>query len=167
MNRSYLLLGSNMGNRLDLLEHARRLISRNIGKVTQTSSIYETESWGFISENMFLNQVLLVETELLPEVMLDRILDIEKSLGRERSGEKYSSRSIDIDILFYGDQVIDQSGLVIPHPRIQDRLFTLIPLNEIDPGMIHPLFKKTIRELLEECNDHLKVSLYHPGATTL
>lgn len=157
MAKIYLLLGGNMGDRIGYLNKAGKMITERIGKIQTASSLYETEPWGFENENAFLNQIVVAHTLLEPEQVLNPILQIENELGRTRTNEQYSSRTIDIDILFYDDIVISSKDLTIPHPRLHERRFTLEPLAEIDPGMTHPVFGKTISELLEECDDKMEV----------
>lgn len=150
----YLSLGSNQGERLEnLLSACNELI--NLGKSFYYSSVYETESWGFDTEQKFLNMALCFETDLLPGELLKAIEAIESKLGRIRSSLKsgYESRVIDIDILFYGDMIINSTDLVVPHPLLHKRKFVLIPLVEIDEGIIHPVYKKSIPQLLSECED--------------
>jgi len=155
-----LLLGSDMGDREDLLNKACALIEAGIGRITLASSIYESEAWGFSSDTLFLNQVVCLDNAPEPQDLLEKVQQIESQLGRERTGLRYSSRSIDIDILFYDNRVISTERLVIPHPRLHQRSFTLIPLNEILSEMVHPLLNKTVRELLYVCEDDLKVRKY-------
>jgi len=149
----YLLLGSNLGEKKKQVNEAMDLIATMIGPVTMRSSLYETEPWGFSSEEFFLNRALQVLTFLSPEEVMQKIRGIEMIFGRERSGSGYSSRTLDIDILFYDDLVLNQETLIIPHPRIQDRKFALVPLDEIAHELIHPVLRKTIRELLRNCSD--------------
>ena len=148
----FLLLGSNLGDRAATLQSAIRHISERVGFVSLHSSVCETEPWGVADQPAFLNQVLRVETELAPEEVLRIILDIEHELGRVRY-ERWGARVIDIDLLYYSDLVLDTARLTLPHPRLQDRLFTLIPLAEIAPDFIHPVFKMTSAALLESCPD--------------
>lgn len=150
----YLLLGSNLGDRKFFLSEAAGSIADKVGKVIKSSSIYETASWGKQDAPDYLNQVLLINTRLAPEVVLEVILSIEKDLGRERK-EKYGSRTIDIDILFYGNHIIDGIDLKIPHPELHHRRFTLAPLAEIAADLMHPVLKKTIMELKTELKDNL------------
>ena len=145
-----------------MLGLARKGIEARLGKITKASSIYETEPWGFISENSFLNQVIEISTDENPDQLLDNILKLEKELGRERHGSGYSSRIIDIDILFYNNCIIRKKNLTIPHPRIEERMFTLVPLKELDEDMVHPGSHKTIGELYRECKDRVRVELYGP-----
>lgn len=153
MNRVFLEIGGNQGNRLANLQKCTMLIDKQIGKLVKQSSIYETPPWGFESKQLFYNQVLLVESLLTPTQILKVLLDIEKKLGRIRQQQKYSSRTMDIDILFFNDEIIDNPQLEVPHPRLQHRLFVLKPLAEIAPDFIHPVLKKRISELLEICED--------------
>ncbi|MDR2802560.1 MAG: 2-amino-4-hydroxy-6-hydroxymethyldihydropteridine diphosphokinase [Prevotellaceae bacterium] len=155
-----LLLGSNQGDRVHLLQQARRLLSQYAGKIVQQSALYESEPWGFASPCWFINQVVEVETALPPLQLLSVAQQIEKTLGREKpQGARYAARTMDIDILFFGGEIICTSGLIVPHPRLHERRFTLMPLCEIAPEMKHPVLKKTIRTLLQECEDAGKVFL--------
>jgi 2-amino-4-hydroxy-6-hydroxymethyldihydropteridine diphosphokinase len=163
MNIVYLLLGSNLDNRAASLQEARNLVSSLIGNILHVSAIYESEAWGFSSENQFLNQVVKIETSLDAHAVMEVNQLIEKSLGRVRNpGEGYASRIIDIDILFYNSEIIREENLEIPHPKIQERMFTLIPLSELDGAFIHPSLKKSVNDLLGECDDQLAVNLYLP-----
>ncbi len=143
------------------LEKARKQISLHIGKIQTTSSVYETEPWGFSAEIPFLNQVAISETILEPQQVMQKILGIEKDLGRIRKQGRYSSRRIDIDILFYDDMIINEKDLVIPHPMLHKRRFALEPLAEIEPELVHPVLKKTISDLYKECSDNSEVRKMH------
>ena len=154
MKGIFLLLGSNVGDSKRLLKEAREMIISDIGEIIRASGIYQTQAWGVEDQPDYLNQVLEIESGLSPETMLDRINSIEKSLGRIRY-QKWHMRSIDIDILYYGDQLIQSERLIIPHAHIQNRQFVLVPMNEIDPDFMHPLLNKTQKELLETCPDTL------------
>lgn len=160
MKRVFLSLGSNLGDRADNLQQAKNRIGELIGPVISASSLYETEPWGFESDNEFLNMVLCAETGLAPSGLLGRILMIESQLGRIRCETRYSSRNIDIDILLYNSEIINEEALIIPHPRMHERRFVMIPLAEIAPELIHPVLKKTIRSLLKSCPDNRKVELF-------
>ncbi len=153
----YLLLGSNLGDRKKHLSTALDLIRELIGPVSRVSSIYETEPWGFSSENYFFNMAVQVGTFLLTGEVMLKIGEIEKTFGRERQGRGYSSRTIDVDILFYDDLVMKGETLQIPHPLLQERRFVLVPLKEIAPDLIHPVFHKSIGELFSNCPDTKKV----------
>ncbi len=157
MNKVYLLLGGNLGDRFNNLSNARNKIEDEIGKITKESSIYETVSWGFESENDFLNQVLIVETDYNSLQILEKCHEIENHLGRVRESEQYASRTMDIDILFYNDEIIDLPELTIPHKQLHKRRFTLEPLVEIAPEYVHPRLKKSIYQLLLECDDNSKL----------
>lgn len=156
-NEVYLLTGGNSGDRFKLLEQAKSDISEKIGKIKNESSIYETAPWGFKAEQNFLNQVVEVSTKLTPQKVLEFCLEIENELGRERKSGHYESRTMDIDILFYNDEIINEPGLIIPHPKLHLRRFTLVPLTETEPDFVHPVLKKTLAVLLENCNDNSKV----------
>lgn len=148
-----LSLGTNIGNRQANLANALIEIEKKIGKIKFLSSIYETDAWGFESDS-FLNQVVQVKTSFDPQTLINGCLGIEKELGRVRiEGSGYSSRIIDLDILFYDDLILQEEKLVIPHPYIQERRFILVPLNEIIPNYIHPVLHKKISQLLADCYD--------------
>lgn len=157
MAEVYLLIGGNLGNRFLYLREATQQIKSNIGKILNFSALYETEPFGFTDESQFLNQCLWVETSKSPRDLLKIISSIETSLGRIRTGIKYSSRTIDIDILFYEGMIIEEPGLIIPHPEFHKRNFALIPMSEINPQFIHPVFKKSVQQLLKECDDQHRV----------
>lgn len=156
MNSVFLLLGSNLGHRHKYLNEAIGLISAQISPVIKTSSIYETQSWGKSDAPDYLNQVIILETDMPARDLLHKILIIELMLGRKRE-EKWGSRTIDIDILFYGDEIINQDGLYVPHPELHNRRFTLEPLAEIAPGLVHPMLGKTISVIKNELKDDLIV----------
>ena len=160
MAKVYLLLGGNIGDRISNLHLTTKLIKERTGKIIQRSSVYESEPWGYQSKNMFLNQVLLVETEAGPEELMEILENIEKKAGREEKGNKYSDRIIDIDILFYNDLIINNDNLIIPHKLLHKRKFALTPLFEISPDFVHPVLKKSIRTLLEECDDPFNVMVF-------
>jgi 2-amino-4-hydroxy-6-hydroxymethyldihydropteridine diphosphokinase len=157
MSLVYLLIGGNIGNRMKYLESAIEIIAQGTGKVIRTSSVYETEPFGFSAMKQFFNICVLVETELSPHKILEVILKVETSLGRKRVTEKLVSRTIDIDILFYDDVILNEPALIIPHPELYKRNFALIPMSEIGPEFIHPVLGKTITRLLEESTDRHKV----------
>ena len=155
----YLLLGSNLGDRISYLRQASRLIRETVAAVIQASSVYETQSWGKTDEPDYLNQVLYIETDLHPGLLLEKLLDIETIMGRKRE-VKWGSRIIDIDILFYGDQKINEPNLVVPHPELHNRMFTLAPLNEIAPDFVHPVLQKKISDLKSELKSDLTVKMF-------
>jgi 2-amino-4-hydroxy-6-hydroxymethyldihydropteridine diphosphokinase len=161
MNIAYLLTGGNVGEREKNLAEARRMIEKHCGKITNVSSIYETEAWGTIAQPKFLNQALKVATSLNPSELLNEILDIEKKMGRVR-GQKYGPRKIDIDILLFNQLVLNKPGLTIPHPELQNRRFALQCLNDIAAMEVHPVLNITIHQLLIECVDPLKVHMFQP-----
>ena len=154
----YLSTGSNLGDRLDNLVVAARKISQQVGRILNISPVVESQPWGFKADTSFLNQVLMIETEFVPGQVLDKVLEIEKSLGRERTGKGYTSRSIDIDILLYNDELINNDNLVVPHPLMQNRKFVLFPLAAIAPGLFHPGFQVPIIELLQKLDDNSPIS---------
>lgn len=160
VHKCFLLLGSDKGDRQSMIVSAIELISMTIGEIRNRSSFYLTEPWGFISENDFLNCAVEVATEKSPEELLASVLEIETALGRTRPKESssYLSRYIDIDILFYDTDIIGLEHLQIPHPKLHERRFALIPMHEIAPDRMHPVFKKTIADLLRECSDMLSVT---------
>ena len=153
----YILLGGNIGDKKRIFSEVYDRLAQQIGKISAQSAIYETEPWGFESDDLFWNQVLEISCELLPEEVLKKTQQIEIELGRIRKKNQYDSRIIDIDILFYGNQIIELKNLVIPHQRIQERNFVLVPMNEIASDFIHPVFQKSISQMLSECTDQLKV----------
>lgn len=152
MERVVLITGGNVGNVARTLERARGMLSVEVGREVAASPVMESEPWGFDSPDKFLNQVLVLETSLLPHEVLHICLDIEKRLGRERDEKAcgYRSRTIDIDILFYGRRVIDTPELKIPHPLIAVREFVLSPLNSVMPEFIHPVSGKSVARMVEE-----------------
>ncbi|QJD97505.1 2-amino-4-hydroxy-6-hydroxymethyldihydropteridine diphosphokinase [Mucilaginibacter robiniae] len=157
MNTVYLLLGSNLGNRQLFLEQARKILTERVGAISSQSAVYETASWGKADEPSYLNQVLSLQTTLPPYEVLRMALDIEQELGRERL-ERWGSRTLDIDILYYNDLVLEESpDLIIPHPRLHERRFALEPLAEIAPDFKHPVLKQTNYELKCMVKDELEV----------
>jgi 2-amino-4-hydroxy-6-hydroxymethyldihydropteridine diphosphokinase len=156
MYTAYLLTGTNLGEREQHLEEARKLIRRSAGTISCVSALYETAAWGKTDQPSFLNQALELQTALKAHDLMEQLLGVEKTIGRLRQ-EKYGPRIIDIDILLFDDEVISKPSITIPHPRMQERRFALTPLAEIAAGIIHPVLKKTIQQLLNECPDPLKV----------
>lgn len=158
-NGVYLLSGSNLGDRMANLARALELIEERTGKVLAQSQLYETAAWGIEKQPPFLNQVLEIGTSLTPPDLLQTLLEIEKKLGRQRI-QKWGERLIDLDILYYGKTVIDEPELKVPHPHIPERRFTLIPLCELAPLLVHPVLKKNQLQLLKECPDRLEVKVF-------
>ncbi|MEY4308113.1 MAG: 2-amino-4-hydroxy-6-hydroxymethyldihydropteridine diphosphokinase [Bacteroidota bacterium] len=153
----FLSLGGNLGNTREIFEGAYPLIEKKIGKISVYSSIYQTEAWGPIQQDDFLNQVILVSTMLKPEACLTELLEIEREFGRERK-ERWGPRTLDLDILYYGDVIIAESDLSIPHPRIAERKFILTPLAEIAPFFEDPVSRKSMVTLLADCTDNSQVN---------
>ncbi len=159
MNNTYLLLGSNMGNSKASLLKAVVQIEKQIGAIIRQSGLYSTAAWGNTKQPDFLNQVIIVETKLSAPQTMQTILSIEKKMGRIRT-VKNAPRVIDIDILFFNKQIIDQEHIRIPHPQIQNRRFVLVPLNQLSPNLKHPVLKKTVHQLLINCPDRLNVKKF-------
>lgn len=157
-HRVFLSLGTNLGDREDNLQRAVVRISEVIGRVTRRSVIVESDAVGFKSDDRFYNIVLEVETEHSPEEVLRLILDIERAMGRERS-EHMSSRIIDIDLLLYDDRVIETRDLVVPHPRMHERNFVLVPFAQAAGSIVHPILKKTVKQMLLDANDNSEVHI--------
>lgn len=155
MTRCYILFGSNQGDKVKLLEQACTLVNERCGMLVERSSAYITEPWGFEADEWFLNELLVVETKLGPDKLMDTLLAIEAELGRVRHPEKkgYSSRTVDLDILYYGDRIIKTAKVTIPHPRLHLRRFALTPLCEVIPDFLHPEFNMSQKRLLEKCPD--------------
>ena len=146
----FIALGTNLGNRLANLQAAIQSMPPEV-IVLAESHIYETPPWGYKDQPAFLNMVIKAETELEPEQLLQYLKELETELGREQSFH-WGPRLIDLDILFYDDLVLDSPPLIIPHPRLHERAFVLVPLMELAPELIHPVFKKSVRELIAEVN---------------
>jgi 2-amino-4-hydroxy-6-hydroxymethyldihydropteridine diphosphokinase len=155
-NSVFISLGGNLGNTREIFKNVYAEIEKKIGPITKKSSIYQTAAWGPISQPDFLNQVINLSTEILPEPMIVILLDIEKSLGRIRE-ERWGPRVIDLDILFYEEQIHSTDLLHLPHPEIENRKFVLIPLVEIAADKTHPISKKTMAEILAETKDETEV----------
>lgn len=163
MSRCFLLLGTNLGDKSQNLLTANEQIVSKIGNLISISSIYHTSAWGKEDQGDFLNQVLAINTSLTPSEVLSFCLNIEKEMGRVRF-EKWGERLIDIDILYYDQQTIKEKNLIVPHQELQNRKFTLVPLIEIAPDFIHPIYNKTNQELLETCDDSLEVRVYQQNS---
>ena len=155
METYYVLFGSNQGDRQQLFAQASLLVEDRCGRIVQVSKAYESEPWGFEAEEWFLNRVIAVESELAPEEMLHQLLAIESELGRVRHPEieGYTSRTADLDVLYYGNHIIQTESLTIPHPRLHLRRFALAPMCDVAPYWMHPVLHKTQVELLECCPD--------------
>lgn len=156
MDGVYLLLGTNLGDRTANLDRVRELLIGNKVAIIKESLIYETAAWGIEDQPSFLNQVLEIETPKTPAMLLELTKAIEEDMGRVRK-VKWGERLIDIDILYYGNTVMNQPNLIIPHPEIQNRRFTLVPLTEIASEFLHPDLMKSQQQLLEECTDQLGI----------
>ncbi len=152
MSKVYLSIGSNKGNRSVLINKAIDEIEKKVGIIISRSSIYQSKSWGFDS-NDFYNLCLLIDTDIMPKSLLINLKKIEKSMGREDIDGSYSDRLIDIDILFYDNITTDSEDLKIPHPKIEIRKFVLVPMLEIADDYVHPILNKTIKELYNDCSD--------------
>lgn len=157
MNTAYIMLGSNKGDSHQALADARRYLQCYVGKVLRSSSIYETAPWGTSdSQKSYLNQALMLATYRSPGQLINTCLAIEKIMGRQRSTPN-AARTMDIDIMFIDDMVVDQANLIVPHPRLHLRNFCLSPLTEIAPEFVHPVLGLTLRSLLEKLDDDLAV----------
>jgi 2-amino-4-hydroxy-6-hydroxymethyldihydropteridine diphosphokinase len=156
MNIAYLLIGGNLGNRSANLQKAIQMIEQNCGQVVQSSAIYETEAWGLTDQPAFYNQALKIETDYPPERLMHLLLQIEQEMGRTRH-IKLGPRTIDLDMLFYDQIILNTAFLVLPHPAIVERRFVLLPLSEIAPNFNHPILHNSIQQLLIACTDPLDV----------
>ena len=152
-----LCVGGNLGNKAQIFSETSDLIENQIGHVMKASPVYETPPWGFETKNRFWNQVLVVETNLEPMEVLQKIRAFEKHFGRKRKDGTYLSRKMDIDILFYDNEIIQTEKLTIPHPLMEKRRFVLVPLCDILPDLVHPENGKLLREMLAECSDTSEV----------
>lgn len=159
MKDVYLLFGSNLGDRLGHLNEAIERTSSACGHLLRRSKVYETAAWGKTDQPAFLNQVVKMETPQQANQLLFSLLKIEQQMGRIRR-EKYSERIIDIDILYYADEIIQTADLVVPHPRIAERRFVLVPMAELNNQWMDPVKKMSIQSLLEQCTDQLEVTIF-------
>ena len=159
MELCYILFGSNMGDKDVVFAESCLLINKRCGKLKDISSPYESEPWGFEADEWFLNRLIVIETELDPDELMRQLLDIEAELGRVRQPEieGYTSRVVDLDILYYGNWVMQTPMVTIPHPRLHLRRFALMPLCELIPDFVHPVLQRTQNELLEACPDTSEV----------
>ena len=154
MNIVYLLLGGNLGNSKEIFQHAIQMLEISVGIINHSSSLYESQPWGFKHKNNFINQAIKVSTNLSPAEILDACLLVEQQLGRNRvNTDNYQARIIDIDILLFNTEIINDNNLIIPHLHLHNRRFALLPLAEIASNQIHPKFDKTISQLLYSCSD--------------
>jgi 2-amino-4-hydroxy-6-hydroxymethyldihydropteridine diphosphokinase len=162
MSTAYLCAGSNIGDRVGYLQQANMLLKDTEGiTVTDISSIYETEPVGFKDQEWFANAVLKIETTLTPQELLRECMRIEKQLGRNRNEEeRWGPRTLDLDILFYDNEIIMEESLQIPHPRMHQRAYALVPMLELDPDFIHPIIKKSVMKIHDELEDPEEVYLY-------
>ena len=159
MNIVYLLLGTNEGDRLNWLKFAIEQLEEHCGNTTAQSRIYETAAWGIEDQPSFLNMAVKLETDLSPLDLLQQTNEIEQKAGRQRT-VKWGQRTLDIDLLFYNNEVIDEPVLRVPHPEIENRRFALAPLNEIAALYLHPISQKTVAEMLKNCPDKLSAKIF-------
>ncbi|WP_353850259.1 2-amino-4-hydroxy-6-hydroxymethyldihydropteridine diphosphokinase, partial [Hydrotalea sp.] len=160
---AYILLGSNLGNRTAYLQAAINEIEKQCGPIIITSSIYETEAWGVEQQPPYLNQVIAITTTLLPEQLMQTLLEIELKLGRKRT-KRFAERTIDLDILLINNLIFQTPLLTVPHPAMQQRKFVLLPLQEIAPQIIHPITQLSITQMLQACTDKLRVEKFENHA---
>jgi len=156
MPTAYLLLGSNLGDRAALLHNAVQHLAATAGPVEAASALYETAAWGLADQPAYLNQAVRLRTSLAPAALLAACLATEQQAGRTRR-IRWDARTLDVDILLYDDLVLDSPQLQIPHPRLPERRFALVPLAEIAAGVMHPALHQTVTELLAACADALAV----------
>lgn len=154
----YLSFGSNVGDKAANIETALKFLDEASVKLKIISSMFETEPWGNSEQQKFLNAAGEFETSHSPQQLINQILTIENLMGRQRK-IKWEPRIIDIDILFFGNKILNENGLIIPHPEMHKRKFVLVPLAEIAPGFVHPILEKTIMEISSECMDSLMVTI--------
>jgi 2-amino-4-hydroxy-6-hydroxymethyldihydropteridine diphosphokinase len=156
MSLAYLILGGNQGNRIEIISKAIDMLTNKIGPKISISALYESESWGFKSE-LFVNQIIIIETDLSPSEVLSGTQQIESQLGRIRNKAEFEARTIDIDLLYFDSLIISQENLYIPHPKISGRRFVLVPLAEIAPDFKDPATGISVFEMLDQCPDTSKV----------
>jgi 2-amino-4-hydroxy-6-hydroxymethyldihydropteridine diphosphokinase len=157
MHQVFLSIGGNLGNKRANFDKVYTHIQNELGCIVLRSSVYETAPWGFDSEDPFWNQILVIETHLNPSEIIERIAKIDAVFGRKRISEGYSSREMDVDILYYDSEIINAENLTIPHPMLYKRLFVLVPLAEIAPDFVHPVLKLTSIEMLNNCQDNSEI----------
>jgi len=160
----YLGIGGNLGNRLENINSAINHITKDIVRPDKISSIYLSEPWGFEHAKYFTNAVIALKTDMLAKDILQIVLNIENKMKRIRTSSGYQGRTMDIDILYYGNKVIKTQNLEIPHPKIEDRLFVLLPIKEISPNFCSPISGKHINNLIIECKDKSKIKKLHYGS---
>lgn len=154
-------LGSNLGDRMEILRGSLDILRREAGEITAVSSVWETDPWGFEAETKFLNMAATIKTALKPLVLMQLFRSVEGRLGRRKvSNRRYESRIIDLDILQWGQTVISVPGLEIPHPKMADRRFVLVPMSEIVPSLVHPVTGLSVGEMLSMCGDESEVNLF-------
>lgn len=158
LNKVYLHTGSNIGDKKARLLQALVYIEAEVGTILKTSALYQTEAWGLTNQDDFFNQAVLVNTEFKPLEVLNKLKEIEIKMGRIKT-ERWTARIIDIDILFWDNELVNEPSLTIPHPHIPERNFVLIPMLEIAPYLVHPLLNKNIEELYLESKDTQEVIL--------
>ncbi len=163
-HKLFLCLGGNLGNKAEIFADTLQRIKNRMGQVQSLSSIYASPAWGFESENEFWNRVVVVETCLSPLFVLEEIRIIENHYGRKRESRSYSSRKMDIDILFYDNLVMRSDELTIPHPLMEQRNFVLVPLLEVAPEFVHPVSGKTIAEIFRSCTDRSEIHRIDAGS---
>jgi 2-amino-4-hydroxy-6-hydroxymethyldihydropteridine diphosphokinase len=163
MHQAVLLIGGNLDDRVQLIRRAHLLLS-DFGQIVSASNLYETQAWGNVSEGNFLNQALVLKTTKSPLALLEATQEIEHQLGRSREVH-WGNRTMDIDMIYFDDLVYQDEKLTLPHPLLAERNFVLIPLVEILPDFVHPVFHLTNRELLRQCVDQNKVEQYWPDNT--
>ena len=156
----FILSGSNLGDRMKMLLNAEELLNLHAGEIELTSSVYETAAWGNTDQSSFLNKVVKLTTSHSPDTLLTILLGIEERLGRIRK-EKWGPRTIDLDILYFDKTIVNTTQLVVPHPEIPNRRFTLVPLCEIAEEYIHPVMKLSNKALLQQCKDLSDVTIYN------
>jgi len=156
---AYIGVGSNIGDREGAIKKAKKSLCGYGIKLLRMSPIYESEAWGLREQPRFLNAVFEVRTPLSPHALLIALKDIEKKLGRKK-GVRWGPREIDLDLLYYGDQIVISQALIVPHIDLHTRPFVLLPLNDLAPDFVHPVLKKTNRQLLEALSDEEKTSCW-------